>query len=75
MSDPGFTIDPHWLWNNAIPLNKLALAMNKKLEDAEKLIYYLAGEGLDGTLEEGVFKYTGDIEDVISRFDKVVDDM
>jgi hypothetical protein len=61
--------------HNAIPLDKLALAMNKKVEDAEKLIYELAGEGLDGSLEEGVFKYTGDIDDVIARFDKIIDEM
>ena len=61
--------------HKSIPIDKLALAMNKKVEDAEKLIYELAGEGLDGTLEEGVFKYTGDIEEVILRFDKKVDDM
>jgi len=61
--------------HKAIPLDKLALAMNKKVEDAEKLIYELAGEGLDGTLEEGIFKYTGDIDDVIARFDKKVDEL
>lgn len=61
--------------HKAIPLEKLALAMNKKVEDAEKLIYELAGEGLDGTLEEGIFKYTGDIDDVIARFDKKIDEM
>jgi chromosome segregation ATPase len=61
--------------HKAIPLDKLALAMNKKVEDAEKLIYELVGEGLDGTLEEGIFKYTGDIKDVIARFDKIIDEM
>ncbi|MFX0011985.1 MAG: hypothetical protein ACFE9R_16845 [Candidatus Hermodarchaeota archaeon] len=61
--------------HKSIPIDKLALAMNKKVEDAEKIIYELAGEGLDGSLEEGVFKYTGDIDDVIERFDKMVDEM
>jgi hypothetical protein len=61
--------------HKSIPIDKLALAMNKKVEDAEKLIYELAGEGLDGTLEEGVFKYTGDIDDVILRFDKKIEEM
>ena len=61
--------------HKSIPVDKLALAMSKNVEDAEKLIYELAGEGLDGTLENGIFKYTGDIDDVISRFDKKIDEM
>jgi predicted HicB family RNase H-like nuclease len=61
--------------HNAIPIDKLALALNKSVADAEKLIYELAGEGLDGTLEGRIFKYTGDMENVISKFNEKIDQM
>ena len=59
--------------HRAIPIEKLALALNKSENDAEKLIYELAGEGLEGTLEEGVFKFTDDIETVITKFNEKID--
>ncbi|MGB5912612.1 MAG: hypothetical protein WBH31_15575 [Promethearchaeia archaeon] len=61
--------------HRAIPIEKLALALNKSVNDAEKLIYELAGEGLEGTLEEGVFKFTDDIETVITKFNEKIDNM
>ncbi|MFX1493930.1 MAG: hypothetical protein ACFFBZ_06575 [Promethearchaeota archaeon] len=61
--------------HRAIPIEKLALALNKSENDAEKLIYELAGEGLEGTLEEGVFKFTDDIETVITKFNEKIDNM
>ena len=61
--------------HRSIPIDKLALAMNRSVEEAEVLIYELAGEGLEGTLEGGIFKYSEDIDTVISKFFKKIDEM
>ena len=59
----------------AVPIDKLALALGKNVADAETLIYELAGEGLDGTIEDGVFKFSADLDTVIAKFNEKVDQM
>jgi hypothetical protein len=49
-----------------IPINKFAQALNKSEEFAENIIYELVAEGVEGELEEGVFKFSGDVEEVLS---------
>jgi predicted RNase H-like HicB family nuclease len=46
--------------------------MGKSIEQAENLIYELAAEGIEGTLEEGVFKFTSTPEEVISKIDELL---
>jgi hypothetical protein len=59
--------------HKSIPIDKLAQALNKSEEFAENLIYELAAEGIDGELEEGVFKYTGEIDDILAVLFKLID--
>ena len=49
-----------------IPIDKLAQALDKSEDYAENLIYELAAEGVEGELDEGVFKFKGDIDEVLS---------
>lgn len=58
-----------------LPLDKFAQALNKTEEEAENLIYELAAEGIDGTLENGVFKFTDNPEKVISSLFDLIDKM
>jgi len=58
-----------------LPLDKFAQALNKTEEEAENLIYELAAEGIDGTLENGVFKFTHNPEKVISSLFDLIDKM
>jgi len=60
------------LYNN-IPINKLAQALNKSEEFAENLIYELAAGGVDGELEEGIFKFVGDIDEVVAKLFALID--
>ena len=60
---------------NNLPIDKLAQALNRANEDAENLIYELVDEGIEGSLEEGVFKFTNAPEDVISKINKLIDKM
>ena len=60
---------------NSLPIEKLAQALNRANEDAENLIYELVDEGIEGSLEEGVFKFTNAPEDVISKINKLIDKM
>jgi len=60
---------------NSLPIDKLAQALDRTNEDAENLIYELVDEGIDGSLEEGVFKFTGTPEDVISKINELIDKM
>ncbi|MHA1669300.1 MAG: hypothetical protein ACTSV5_01850 [Promethearchaeota archaeon] len=57
----------------SIPINKLAQALNKSDEFAENLIYELAAMGVEGELEEGIFKYDRDIEEVLIALFELVD--
>jgi hypothetical protein len=59
--------------HKSIPIDKLAQALNKSEEFAENIIYELAAEGINGELEEGVFKYTGEIDDVLAVLFKLID--
>jgi len=57
----------------SLPLDKLAQALNRTKEDAENLIYELVDEGIEGTIEEGVFKFTNAPDDVISKINELID--
>ncbi len=57
----------------SLPIDKLAQALNRSKEDAENLIYELVDEGIEGTIEEGVFKFTGAPDDVISKINTLID--
>jgi len=56
-----------------IPINKFALALNKSEEFAENIIYELVAEGIEGELVEGVFKFSGNTEDVLSVLFGLID--
>lgn len=57
----------------SIPIDKLSQALEISEEDAENMIYELAAEGVEGKLEEGVFKYTTNEEEVISKLLSLID--
>ncbi|MHA1625148.1 MAG: hypothetical protein ACTSYF_02345 [Promethearchaeota archaeon] len=56
-----------------IPINKFAQALNKSEEFAENIIYELVAEGVEGELDEGVFKFSGDAEEVLSVLFELLD--
>ncbi len=58
-----------------LPIEKLAQALNITLEDAENFIYELAGAGIGGSFEEGVFKYTNDDEEVKKALFDLIEEM
>ena len=60
---------------NSLPIEKLAQALNRANKDAENLIYELVDEGIEGTLEEGVFKFTSAPDEVISKINELIDKM
>lgn len=57
----------------SIPIDKLSQILNKSEEETENLIYELAAEGIDGELEEGVFKFTVDPDEVLSKLFEIID--
>ncbi|MHA1472461.1 MAG: hypothetical protein ACTSQW_05120 [Promethearchaeota archaeon] len=57
----------------SLPIDKLAQALNKAKQDAENLIYELVDEGIEGTIEEGVFKFTSSPDDVITKINELID--
>ena len=59
----------------SLPIDKLAQALNRANEDAENLIYELVDEGIEGTLEEGVFKFTSAPDELISKINELIDKM
>ena len=59
----------------SIPIEKFAQALGRSNEDAENLIYEMVAEGIEGTLEGGVFKFTSTSEEVISMLDELIDKM
>ncbi|MHA1459412.1 MAG: hypothetical protein ACTSQR_07110 [Promethearchaeota archaeon] len=59
----------------SLPIDKLAQALNKANKDAENLIYELVDEGIEGTIEEGVFKFTSTPDEVISKINELIDKM
>jgi len=58
---------------NNLPIDKLAQALNRANEDAENLIYELVDEGIEGSMEAGVFKFTNAPDDVISKINELID--
>ncbi len=58
-----------------LPIDKLAQALNRTNEDAENLIYELVDEGIEGSLEEGIFKFMSTPEEVISKLVELIDKM
>jgi len=61
--------------HNSLPIDKLAQAIEKSEDDAENLIYELVAEGVEGTLEEGVFKFISTEDEVISKLNELIDKM
>ena len=59
----------------SIPIEKLSQTLNIPSGEAENLIYELAAEGIEGELEEGVFKFTSAPEAVLSKLFELVDKM
>lgn len=59
----------------SLPIDKLAQALNRTNEDAENLIYELVDDGIEGSLEEGIFKFTNSPDDVISKINDLIDKM
>ena len=59
----------------ALPIKKLAEALNIHDEDAENLIYELVAEGIEGELEVDVFKFTSTNEEVIQKLFEMIDNM
>lgn len=61
--------------HNSIPIDKLAQAIDKSDEDAENMVYEMVADGIEGTLEGGVFKFTSVLEDVIAKLHDLIDKM
>ena len=59
----------------ALPIDQLAQALYISHEDAENLIYELVSEGIEGILAEGIFKFTNDLREVISKLFELIDKM
>ena len=59
----------------SLPIDKLAQALNRTNEAAENLIYELVDDGIEGSLEEDVFKFTSSPDDVISKINDLIDKM
>lgn len=59
--------------HKSLPIEKFAQALGKSNEDAENLVYEMVAEGIEGTLEEGVFKFMSTSEEVISKLNELID--
>ena len=59
----------------SIPIEKLSQTLNIPSGEAENLIYELAAEGIEGELEDGIFKFTSTPEAVLSKLFEIVDKM
>ncbi|MFX1434394.1 MAG: hypothetical protein ACFFBT_12085 [Promethearchaeota archaeon] len=57
---------------NGIPIDKLARILDISDTDAESLIYELVDEGIEGTLDQNVFKFSGNIEEVIEKLKSLI---
>lgn len=57
----------------ALPIDKLAQALDISEDDAENIIYELAAEGVDGDLKNGVFKFKADSEEIIEIIHRIID--
>ncbi|MFW9973367.1 MAG: hypothetical protein ACFFDF_24500, partial [Candidatus Odinarchaeota archaeon] len=60
---------------NSIPIDKFSQALGISEEQAENMIYELAAEGIEGSLEEGVFKFISPSDEVISKIYELIDKM
>jgi len=58
---------------NSIPVEKLAQILDISNEDAENIIYEIAAEGIDGVLEENVFKFSNQPEEVINSVNEIIE--
>ena len=59
----------------SIPIDKLAQILQRSEKFAENLIYELVAEGIEGELEDGVFKYEGDPDQMLTVLFKLIDKM
>jgi predicted HicB family RNase H-like nuclease len=57
----------------SIPIDKLSQALEISEKEAENIIYELAAEGIEGKLEENVFKYTTEEDQVITKLFQLID--
>lgn len=58
-----------------LPIDKFAQALNKSFEEAENLIYELAAEDIDCTIDDGVCNFDTNLEDVIPILSELIDNM
>lgn len=58
-----------------LPIDKFAKILNKSLEEAEELIYEIAAEDIDCTIDDGVCKFDTDLEKVIPILSELIDNM
>ena len=59
----------------SLPIEKFAKALNRTNNYTENLIYELADEGIEGSIEDGIFKFTNDPEEVISKLLNMIDNV
>lgn len=59
----------------SIPIEKLSQALNISKNEAENIVYELAAEGIEGELEEGVFKFTSTSDEIIKKLFEMIDNM
>ncbi len=58
-----------------LSIKKLAEILNINVGESENFIYELVADGIEGALEEGVFKFTNTQEEVISKLFELIDKM
>ena len=58
-----------------LPIKSLAEILCMNVGESENLIYELVADGIEGVLEEGVFKFTSAHEEVISKLFELIDKM
>jgi DNA repair exonuclease SbcCD ATPase subunit len=61
--------------HKSLPIDKLAQALEKSEKAAENLIYEMVAEGIEGMLEENVFKFTSAEDEIISKLNEKIDKM
>jgi hypothetical protein len=60
----------------SLPISKLAKALNITEDDAENLIYELAADGIDGSLDSGEFKFSkSEMDNVVKCVCEQIDKM
>ena len=58
-----------------LPIDKFAQALNKSFEEAENLVYELAAEDIECTIDDGVCNFDTDLEKVIEVLSELIDNM